>query len=212
MRASARWSASASGASCARPLPGGTTRVTSAPKRTAPARSPRAAATRGDRAGAVLFGAEVTRVVPPGSGRAQLAPLADALHLAEARIEESDYAAAFDVVEARQRRRALVVVFTDLADPDTSALLLARAAHLRRRHLVLVAAVADSEIADAAAARPRDGEEAFMRAAAEWILEEREAAVLRLAAAGVHIKSVPARELAAAVVGRYADVKARGEL
>ncbi len=172
----------------------------------------RAAATRGDRAGAVLFGAEVTRVVPPGSGRAQLAPLADALHLAEARIEESDYAAAFDVVEARQRRRALVVVFTDLADPDTSALLLARAAHLRRRHLVLVAAVADSEIADAAAARPRDDEEAFMRAAAESILEEREAAVLRLAAAGVRVESVPARELAAAVVGRYADVKARGEL
>jgi len=42
----------------------------------------RAAATRGDRAGAVLFGAEVTRIVPPGSGRAQLAPLAHALHLA----------------------------------------------------------------------------------------------------------------------------------
>jgi len=45
----------------------------------------RAAATRCDRAGAALFGAEVTRIVPPGSGRAQraqLAPLSHALHLA----------------------------------------------------------------------------------------------------------------------------------
>jgi uncharacterized protein (DUF58 family) len=172
----------------------------------------RAAAARGDRAGVVLFGAEVERVVPPGSGRGQLAPLAEALHVAEARVEESDYAAAFDALEARQRRRALVVVFTDLADPDTSALLLARAAQLRRRHLVLVAAVADSEIADAARARPRDAEEALVRAAAEAILEEREQAAARLASAGVRVESVPARELAAAVVGRYADSKARGEL
>ena len=172
----------------------------------------RAAAERGDRAGAVLFGAEVERVVPPGSGRAQLAPLAAALHVATARVEESDYAAALDVLEARQRRRALVVIFTDLADPDTSALLLARAAQLRRRHLVLVAAVADSEIADAAAARPRDAGEAFARAAAESILEERDQAARRLQATGVRVESVPARELAAAVVGRYADAKARGEL
>jgi uncharacterized protein (DUF58 family) len=172
----------------------------------------RAAAARGDRAGAVLFGAEVLRVVPPGTGRGQLAPLAEALHAAEARVEESDYGAALDVLEARQRRRALVVIFTDLADPDTSALLLARAAQLRRRHLVLVAAVADSEIADAAAARPRDAAEAFVRAAAEAILEEREQATRRLQATGVRVESVPARALAAAVVGRYAEVKARGEL
>jgi uncharacterized protein (DUF58 family) len=172
----------------------------------------RAAALRGDRSGAVLFGAEVERVVPPGRGRAQLSPLADALHLAEARLEESDYGAAFDALVERQRRRALVVVFTDLADPDTSAVLLARAAALRRRHLVLVAAVADSEIADAAAARPRDEEEAYARVAAERILDERDAAATRLAAAGVRVESVPARDLAATLVGRYAEVKARGEL
>jgi uncharacterized protein (DUF58 family) len=172
----------------------------------------RAAATRGDRTGAVLFGAEVSRVVPPAGGRAQLGPLAGALHLAEARVEESDYAGAFDALEARQRRRALLVLFTDLADPDTSALLLARAALLGRRHLVLVAAVADSEIADAARARPRDDAEAFARVAAERILAERETAAARLAAAGVRVESVPARDLAAAVVGGYLDVKARGAL
>lgn len=172
----------------------------------------RAAAARGDRAGAVLFGAEVRRVVPPTGGRAQLGPLADALHAADARVEESDYGAAFDVLDARQRRRALVVVFTDLADADTSALLLARAAQLRRRHLVLVAAVADSEIADAAGARPRDEDEAWMRAAAEIIVDERDQAARRLQGTGVQVESVTARALAAAVVGRYAQAKARGLL
>lgn len=172
----------------------------------------REAAARGDRTGLVLFGAEVERVVPPEGGRGRLGPLAEALQLAEARPVESDYAAALDALEARQRRRALVVVFTDLADPDTSALLLARAALLRRRHLVLVAAVSDSEVADAARARPAGEEEAFMRAAAERIVDEREAAAARLAAAGVAVTSVPASALAAAVVGRYLEAKARGAL
>jgi len=172
----------------------------------------RAAASRGDRTGAVLFAAEVERVVLPGSGRLQLGPLAEALHVADSRIEESDYAAAFDAVEARQRRRALVVAFTDLADPDTSGLLLARAGRMRARHLVVVAAVADSEVADAARARPRDAADAYVRAAAERILAEREAAARRLAASGVRVLSVGARDLAAAVLGRYREVKERGDL
>ncbi|MCM2333958.1 MAG: DUF58 domain-containing protein [Anaeromyxobacteraceae bacterium] len=172
----------------------------------------RAAAERGDRTGVILFGAEVTRVLPPAGGRGALGPLAEALHLAAASPVESDYRAALDALEARQRRRALVLLFTDLGDPDTCALLEARAALLRRRHLVLVAAISDSEVAEAARRRPGDEQAAFMRAAAERLEEEREAAAARLAAAGVPVTSVPADGLAAAVVGRYLAVKARGDL
>ena len=172
----------------------------------------RAAEGRGDRVGAILFGAGVERVVPPEGGRGRLGPLAEALHLAAAQPVESDCGAAFDALEARQRRRALVLVFTDLADPDTSALLLARAALARRRHLVLVVAVSDSAVAEAARRRPADEAEAFVRAAAERILDEREAAAHRLRAAGVAVASVPASALAAAVVARYLEVKRRGAL
>jgi uncharacterized protein (DUF58 family) len=172
----------------------------------------RAAALRGDRAGAILFGAEPSRVVLPGAGREGLAALAEALHLAEVRVEESDYGAAFDALLARQRRRALVVVFTELSDPDTSAALRARAALAARRHRVEVLAIADSEIADAAAARPAHAEEAFARIAAERIQAERDLAAARLAASGVRVESAPARALVGAVVRRYLEVKRRGEV
>jgi len=172
----------------------------------------RAAAGRGDRAGAILFGAEVERIVPPGAGRAALGPLAEALHRAEPRFEEPDWTAACEALLARQRRRALAVLLTDLADPDASAALLAGVRRLRRHHLVLVAAVADPELAGAARARPADEAGAFARVAAERILEEREATARRLAADAVRVESAPARDLAAAVVGRYLAVKARGEL
>ncbi len=172
----------------------------------------RAAVKRGDRVGALLFGAEVRRIVPPGRGSRQLGPVAEALFRAEAAVEESDYAAAFDALAARQRRRALVVVFTDLADPDSSALLLRRAAFLRRRHLLLLAAVADSAIADAARALPETEADAYARLAAERILAERDLAARRLQAAGVEVASVPARDLTAAAVGGYLAAKASGRL
>ncbi len=172
----------------------------------------RAAARRGDQVGALLFGAEVHRLVPPGRGASQVGPIAEALFEAQPRVEESDYPAAFDALAARQRRRALVVIFTDLAAPDTSSLLLARAALLERRHLALVAAVADSVVADQARAVPRAEAEAYARLAAERILAERDLAAARLAAAGVEVASVPARELVAAVVGRYLAIKQEGRL
>jgi uncharacterized protein (DUF58 family) len=172
----------------------------------------RTAARRGDQVGALLFGAEVRRLVPPARGASQLGPIAEALFEAQPRVEESDYPAAFDALAARQRRRALVVIFTDLADPDTSALLLARTALLQRRHLALVAAVADSVVADQARAAPRSEAEAYARLAAERILAERELAGARLAAAGVQVASVPAKELVAAVVGRYLAIKDQGRL
>ncbi len=172
----------------------------------------RAAAGRGDRTGLILFGAEVERVVPAEAGRTRLGPLAEALHLAESRPAEADYGAAFDELLARQRRRALVVVFTELSDPETSALLLARAEFLRRRHLVAVATIADPDLVEAATARPETEAAAFARAAAERIGGEREAAERRLAAAGVAVIHAAAADLPRAVVARYAELKERGVL
>ncbi len=172
----------------------------------------RAAAERGDRTGLILFGAEVERVVPAEAGRTRLGPLAEALHLARSRPVEADFGAAFDVLMARQRRRALVVLFTELNDPDATALLLARAGVLRRRHLVAVASIADPELVEAASARPATAAEAFARAAAERLVDEREHSERRLSAAGVTVIHAAGRALPAAVVARYAAVKARGLL
>ncbi len=172
----------------------------------------RAAAERGDKTGLLLFGAEVERVVPPDAGKARLGPLAEALHLAQSRPVESDFGAAFDLLLARQRRRALVVIFTEITDPDATAALLARAEVLRRRHLVAVASIADPDLVAATMARPADEAGAFASAAAGRILEEREGSERRLQAAGVTVIGADERGLAAAVVARYAAMKERGLL
>ncbi len=59
---------------------------------------------------------------------------------------ESDYYQAFIDVSHRLRKRALVVLFTDLPDPDSSARLISYVRVLTRRHLVLSAALSDYEL------------------------------------------------------------------
>src|SRR5439155_12375695 len=76
-----------------------------------------AVATRlGDRAGLVAFDSRVEAVVAPGHSRDQLGRVTESLYaLAPSRVE-SDYRGAFVETLARFRRRAMLVVLTELAE------------------------------------------------------------------------------------------------
>jgi len=200
---------------CGRPLagrlPGGRTRLDGAVD--ACLALSRAATRGGDRVGLVAFGSEVRALVPPGRGSGQLGPLAAALYGLDARPEEPCLSHALDLVQARQGRRALVVLFTDLTDPESGAALVARATLLCRRHLVLLVAPADPALSSAAASRPSSVEDAFARVAAARILAEREAALARLRGTGVRVADVAAGQSAsAAALTGYASAKASGRL
>jgi len=172
----------------------------------------RAASRSGDRVGLLAFGSELRALVPPGRGTGQLGPVAAALHGLEPRPEEPGVGRALDLLGARQTRRALVVLFTDVTDPESGESLAARAALLCRRHLVLLVAAADPTLSAARSSRPASADDAFARVAAKRILAEREAALFRLRGAGVRVADVPANRLAAAAVGGYVSAKASGRL
>jgi uncharacterized protein (DUF58 family) len=172
----------------------------------------RAAARGGDRVGLLAFGAEVRALVLPRRGSAQLGPVAAALHGLEPRPEETDVVGAIDLVEAHQPRRALVVLLTDVSDPESSTALVARAALLRHRHLVSVVAAAHPDLLAAASRRPHSADDAYARIAAERILAERGLALRRLRSAGIRVDDVPADRLRAAAVGGYLAAKGSGRL
>jgi len=94
-----------------------------------------------DLVGVVAFAGEVRAHVPPRKGAAHLRELARALYRVEAALEESDYGGALDLCFRRHHKRTLVVVLTDLVDPETSAVLVRRTLALAPRHLPLVASL-----------------------------------------------------------------------
>jgi uncharacterized protein (DUF58 family) len=167
---------------------------------------------RGDQVGLCAFGTEIQDYRGPRKGREALRGLVEGLYRVSPELLESDYAGAIELVASRNRKRALIVIFSDLLDEESSRILVARAARLRPRHLPLVIAVADSELMDAARRVPRTPEESYVRFAAERLWHERESTTARLREAGAFVVDVPARALSAAAVNQYLEIKARGLL
>lgn len=170
------------------------------------------AATTGDRVGTLVFDDRVRAFVPAQRGRAALGAVRDALVPVTATMAEPDYASAFRVFSMRQRKRSLVVFFTDVIDVHASRALLAQLAGHASRHLVVVVALRNDALVNAAAAAPSGRDRLFTAAAAEELVESREAALARMRRAGVVVLDVSPQAMTAAVVNRYLEIKARGAL
>jgi uncharacterized protein (DUF58 family) len=136
----------------------------------------------------------------------------EGLATAEGRLVESDYPAALGYLAARNRKRALTVLFTDVVDRTASEALVARIGSLRPRHLPLAVVLRDPALVAVGTRGPDTVMEAYERAAAEELLLAREAALLDMRRRGVLVLDVPPGRAAEAVVDQYAQLKRRGVL
>ena len=171
-----------------------------------------AAVEHDDDVGILVFADTIQRYVPPARGRRALRAVLDALAAAEGRIAESDYPGAFRYLAARNRKRGLTVLFTDVIDRTASEALVAHAATLRPRHLPLAVALRDTALEAITTRRPADVGAAFERAAGEELLQAREEALSVMRRQGVLVLDVSPGAAAEAVVERYQQLKRRGVL
>jgi len=172
-----------------------------------------AVATRlGDRAGLVAFDRSVRAVVAPGHGRHQLTRVTEAMYALEPQLVESDYRGAFASTLSRFRRRALLVVLTELAEQAVEETLLPALPMVVRSHLVIVASVADPEVAGWARSVPEDAGAAYRKAAATASLADRGRTVARLRSMGATVVDAEPGRLAPLLADAYLKVKATGRL
>jgi uncharacterized protein (DUF58 family) len=166
----------------------------------------------GDRVGMVAFGSRVERVIGPRSGREQPRRILDLLFDVQPTLDAPDYPHAFATVLSRYRRRALLVLFTELTDERAMGPLLEALPALRAHHLVVVAAAQDPQVDRVARRVPPDAAAAYAKAAAAGSLAARERAAARLRGMGVGVEDRHPDELAGAVADRYLEIKAAGRL
>ncbi len=172
-----------------------------------------AVATRlGDRAGLVAFDREVRAVVAPSHGQGQLTRVTEAMYELEPALVESDYRGAFTTTLARFRRRALLVVLTDLVEQAVGEFLVPALPLISASHLVVVGAVQDPEVLAWARARPVDATEAYRKAAAVTALDERARTTARLQGLGATVVDAAPGRLAPLLADAYLRVKATGRL
>ncbi|MHB8488497.1 MAG: DUF58 domain-containing protein [Candidatus Dormibacteria bacterium] len=166
----------------------------------------------GDRAGMLAFADTVTGTLPPRAGTAQLRRFLDATRPILPGETEADYDDAFAYFSRWQRRRSLVVIFTDVLDPDQGKALIRQCVRLRRRHLPLVVTVRDPALDDAANTLPRTGDDAYARAVAGGLIADRDDTLRMLRSSGVETIDADARTLSPRLVNRYLDLKRRARL
>lgn len=172
-----------------------------------------AVATRlGDRCGLVAFDTEVRSVVPPARHTDQLARVTEAMYALEPVLSESDYSGAFTDVVARFRRRAMLVVLSDLLEQSVTDSLLPALPLITRTHLVVVAGVTDPAVDTWARGPVSDDDEAFRRVAAVRALETRRRAAAQLASRGAIVIDAPPERLAVELADAYLRVKTTGRL
>ena len=149
-----------------------------------------------------VFGASRTELL--GRLVEAMAPLNPALI-------ESDSTAMVSAVMRRTRRRALVVLMTDLNASALDEGLVPVLPQLSARHHVIVAAVTDPRVDQLAAGRS-DAAAVYDAAAAERSRNERWAIASRLRHNGVEVVDALPTELAPALADRYLAMKATGRL
>jgi uncharacterized protein (DUF58 family) len=172
-----------------------------------------AVATRlGDRAGLVAFDQQVRAVVPPGHARDQLSRVTEAMYSLEPELVESDYRGAFAQTLTRFRRRALLVLFTELAEQAMSETLLPALPLVARDHIVVLASVLDPEVIGWARAVPTEGGTTYRKAAAAAAIAERWRTTARLRRLGATVVDAPPGQLAPQLADAYLRVKATGRL
>jgi uncharacterized protein (DUF58 family) len=171
-----------------------------------------AAARGGDNAGLVVFGRRIKSYLPPKRGREHMDAALEALHAVEPEMIEPSYPRAFEFIAANCKRRALVVVLTDLVDEEGSRELLTSLKLLRPRHLPLVVTIGDRDLRAAVRDEPASIPELFTQSVAEEILHQREAALRLVESQGGLALDVTAAALAPALLETYLRVKERGLL
>jgi len=164
----------------------------------------------GDWVGLLAFSARTSLFVPPRRGQFPL--LLESLYGLHAERAESDYQGVFLDAAQRIRKRSLIILLTDLLDPESSSRLVRHVGVLARRHVVLCAALSDYELYDLASRPPEMPRDLYERAVAASLLEDRQRALSALRQAGVMAFDATPSNLSIAVLNHYLEVKARGLL
>jgi uncharacterized protein (DUF58 family) len=170
------------------------------------------ASLRGDQIGMLTFADEVGVYLAPGKGRSQFYTMLELLYNLESQPVESDYGRALGYLSLKNKRRSLIVVFSDLQTLDAAQPLIAHMARLAKRHLPLLVVMNDPNITRLAARPPHSSEDVYQRAVAEQMLAERRVILDTLHQAGVLTLDVPADKLSIAVINKYLELKTRGTL
>jgi len=164
----------------------------------------------GDLVGTYGFDAAVRHYLAPVRGMSGFARIRRSTAELDYHHQESNFTLGLAELNARLRRRALVILFTDFVDTITAELLIESMRRVANRHVVIFVTQRGSVLQRAVEAPPSQFTDVAQSVIAHDFLRERSIVLERLERLGVHCLDVPSRGLSVALINRYLMIKERG--
>ena len=165
---------------------------------------------KGDYIGMLSFADHVGRYVQPRRGKAQFYQMLEMLYNLPSQPVEPDYGRALSYLGLKNKRRSLVVLFTDLSTSDAARPLINHLGRLAKTHLPVCVVMSDPNVVEYAGKEVTASHDVYERAVAEMVLDERRVVLDTLNQAGVYTIDVPANKLTVAVINKYLELKGKG--
>lgn len=167
---------------------------------------------RGDKVGLIAFADAVHEYLAPKPGKKQFLTMLETIYALPVHPVEPDFESAFTYLASKQRKRALIILFTDILDNDSAEGIATYVAHLSKRHLVVCVTLTDSGIVELTGQKPSNSKSVYQKAIAERLLQEKHATLEILRRQGVITIDVPAHQLTMTVVNKYLELKAKSKI
>ena len=167
---------------------------------------------QGDFVGVMAFSSDLQFYVPPKKGLRHFRHLLEKFCVLQADPFEPDYRRTFAYFHTIQKKRALVAIYTDFLDMDSSANLIRNLQRLSAHHLPLCLTIENDEIRQILQSPIHSPEQAARKAVAWNFKMESEKVRDLLRSCGILTLHVNHRNFAQASVDKYIQVKMSGAL
>ena len=167
---------------------------------------------KGDKVGLIAFADTVHQYLAPKPGKKQFLTMLETIYALPVYSVEPDFEVAFKYLSSKQRKRALIILFTDILDSDSAEGIAAYVSQLSKHHLVVCVTLTDSGIVELSEQQSTDSKSVYEKVIAERLLQEKRATLEILRRRGVITIDVPAHQLTMAVVNKYLELKAKSQI
>lgn len=164
----------------------------------------------GDKVGLFGFGRRPEVVTPLYGDTRAFHRLQAAAAALEYRDEEPNFTLALATLSGQLKRRSLVVLFSDFADPTSAELMIESLGRLVDRHRVLFVTMEDSELAALQWAEPGTIDTLATAVAADSLARHRALVLQRLRQLGIDVIEAPWESVGFLLIDRYLEVKRQG--
>ncbi|HAM80832.1 DUF58 domain-containing protein [Ornithinibacillus bavariensis] len=171
-----------------------------------------AALGNGDYVGIIAFSKEVTVFVPPDKGMAQLQKILDAVYDLKVDAAESNYLQAMNYLQTVQKKRGLILLFSDIQAFLQEEQTLFYFEGIKRRHMFMLVTIEDELLVNRARQDPTSLNRAMVKGIAQEQIMHRKRQKTKWEKQGFILVEAKEDRLATAAVSHYIHIMNQGLL